>query len=107
MNPVTNVLVRGGHVWQTPPDVRDQRREERTTVAPQRRGKSGLKRLHDSLAKERRSGACTSSRAVGCSLDGSARDLKLRMHRVFSRKTGPASGALHDDLNKEARCTGW
>ena len=62
-------------------------------MAPQRRGKSGLKRLHDSLAKERRSGACTSSRAVGCSLEGSARDLKLRMHRVFSRKTGPASGA--------------
>ena len=68
--------------------------EERTTVAPQQRGKSGLKGLHDSLVKERRSGACTSTHVVGCSLEGSARNLKLRMHRVYSRKTSQASEAF-------------
>ena len=40
-------------------------RKGRTTVAPQHRGKSGLTGLHDSLAKERGSGACTSTRAAG------------------------------------------
>ena len=45
-------------------------------MAPQRRDKSGLKGLHNSLAKERASGACTPTRAVGCGLEGSVRELR-------------------------------
>ena len=75
-------------------------------MAPQQRDKSGLKGLH---AKERGSGACTSTRAVGCGLQGSARELKLRMLRVYRCSTEDGSGlwSLHDGLHGEARCTGW
>ena len=63
-------------------------------MALQRRAKSSLRGLHDSLAKERGSGACTSARAVGWSLKGSARGFRLRIQRVFGEKTGQASVAF-------------
>ena len=60
-------------------------------MAPQCRDKSGLRGLHDSLAKERGSGACTSTRAVGWSLKGLARGFSQTQDaaraQVFSRKT--------------------
>ena len=63
-------------------------------MAPQQKDKPSLKGLHSSLAKERSSGAGTSTHGVGCSLESSVRKLRLRMRRVFSRKTGQASGAF-------------
>ena len=94
MSPPASVLVNGGAPGERRQTSENKKREERTTVAPQQRDKAGLKGLHNSLAKERSSSACTSTRAVGCSLEGSARKLKLRMQPVFSRKTGEASGAF-------------
>ena len=79
--------------WRTPPHVW----ENKERSAPQwrlGRDKSGLEGLHNGLAKERSPGACMSTRAVGCSLEGSARNLELKMQRVFRRKTSQASGGF-------------
>ena len=48
----------------------------------QREDESGLGNLHDGLAKQARSpDSCTSTRAVGCSLRGSAQILQLKVER--------------------------
>ena len=61
----------------------------------QREDGSGLGNLHDGLAEEACSpGSCASTRAVGCSLRGSAQSSSSRSKGVFNGKTEHASGTF-------------
>ena len=69
--------------WWAPSAAQD-RREGTLRVRRQREDGSGLGNLHDGLAaEESNAGSCTYTRAVGCSLRGSAQILQLKERCVI------------------------